>query len=71
MRVCVPIKIEECDQFNPLAVPNLHTISQELSQTNEKKAKNTSLKPYLDYFEKFVMDMILDVKRAKRGKEKK
>ncbi|KAI8335675.1 hypothetical protein EDC96DRAFT_450663 [Choanephora cucurbitarum] len=69
LRVCVPIKIEECDQFNPLTVPNLHTISQELSQTDEKKAKNTSLKPYLDYFEKFVMDIILDVKRAKRGKE--
>ncbi|KAI8374828.1 DNA primase small subunit-like protein [Blakeslea trispora] len=69
LRVCVPIQIESCDQFNPLTVPNLHTISQELASTKSEERKDykkTSLKPYVDYFDKFVMDMMVDTKRTKR-----
>ncbi|RCI01910.1 hypothetical protein CU098_002569, partial [Rhizopus stolonifer] len=75
--LCVPIKIEECDTFNPLTVPNLQTISQELALKNKEiedkrmpDYKKTSLKPYVEYFEKFVMAMVVNVKRHKRGKTK-
>lgn len=81
MKVCVPIKIEDCENFNPLTVPNLKTLRQELatynnnrqSDTERKVAdfKKTSLKPYVEYFEKFVMDMVKEVKKDKRGKKKK
>lgn len=72
----MPIKIEECDDFDPLTVPTLISIKTESDAYNkdndseEKIAdyKKTSLKPYYEYFEKFVMNMIMEVKRNKRGK---
>jgi DNA primase small subunit len=74
--VCVPIKIEDCESFNPLTVPNLSTLRQELatndpSDTERKVAdfKKTSLKPYIEYFEKFVMNMLMEVKKNKKGKK--
>ncbi|KAI8644147.1 hypothetical protein BD408DRAFT_413791 [Parasitella parasitica] len=74
LRVCVPIKVDECESFNPLTVPNLATLNQELSEYNranpEKSRladyKKTSLRPYIEYFEKFVNDMVLQVTRDKR-----
>jgi DNA primase small subunit len=74
----VPIKIEDCENFNPLTVPNLKTLRQELAakvdhQDTERKMadfKKTSLKPYIEYFEKFVMDMLMEVKKNKRGKNR-
>ncbi|KAL9538160.1 hypothetical protein MBANPS3_011151 [Mucor bainieri] len=74
LRVCVPIKVDECESFDPLTVPNLTTLSQELEEYNKEHPdttrladyKKTSLKPYVDYFDKFVSSMILDVTRSKR-----
>lgn len=76
VRVCVPIKVDECENFNPLTVPNLTTLNQELEEYNRANPDNTrladykktSLKPYIEHFEKFVSGMILDVTRSKRGK---
>lgn len=75
VRVCVPIQVDECENFNPLTVPNLTTLSQELAEYNQANPdssrladyKKTSLKPYVEYFEKFVNNMVLDVTRNKRG----
>ncbi|KAL9547343.1 hypothetical protein PS6_007197, partial [Mucor atramentarius] len=74
LRVCVPIKVDECENFNPLTVPNLTTLNQELEEYNRANPDNTrladykktSLKPYIEHFEKFVNGMILDVTRSKR-----
>ncbi|KAI9486878.1 MAG: DNA primase small subunit [Benjaminiella poitrasii] len=75
LKVCVPIRVEECEKFDPLSVPNLITLRKELTIYNnrnlapEKKIadyKKTSLKPYIEYFEKFVMDMIIDIKKGRR-----
>lgn len=68
----MPIKIEDCDSFDPLTVPNLISIKKELDEykdSDEKMAdyKKTSLKPYYEYFEKFVMNIIMEVKRNKKG----
>lgn len=76
VRVCVPIQVDECENFNPLTVPDLTTLDQELEKYNQANSdssrladyKKTSLKPYVEYFEKFVNSIILDVTRSKRGK---
>ncbi|KAI7898605.1 DNA primase small subunit-like protein [Cokeromyces recurvatus] len=77
LRVCVPIKVEECEKFDPLSVPTLMSLRRELTLykeqtkniTPDKKMadyKKTSLKPYIDYFDKFVMDIIINTKKSKR-----
>lgn len=76
VRVCVPIQVDECQNFNPLTVPNLITLDQELEEYKKSHLENTrladykktSLKPYIEHFENFVNGMILDVTRSKRGK---
>ncbi|ORZ22608.1 hypothetical protein BCR42DRAFT_459147 [Absidia repens] len=76
-RVCVPIDPVTCQSFDPLAVPTLATLCKELNEYNssgnetERKIpdiKKTSLKPYIELFEKFVQPMVLESQRAKRGK---
>lgn len=80
VKVCVPIKPEECESFNPMTVPNLVELRKELMENNteeqamdtdERKLpdyKKTSLKPYIEYFEKFVKSMLSETIKEKRGK---
>lgn len=74
LKVCVPIKPEECDQFNPTTVPNLVTLRQEVAQFNQENIdsklpdyKKTSLKPYIEYFDKFVKGLLSETIQSKRG----
>ncbi|RLV93572.1 DNA primase small subunit [Spathaspora sp. JA1] len=70
--VCVPFDITknisgnpEDDQygFNPTNSPNLRQLQNELelnqdSETGKHPYENTSLKPYIDYFTKFVNELV-------------
>jgi DNA primase small subunit len=86
VKVCVPIKPEECELFNPTTVPNLITLRKEIidfdKETPEEEDtmdtaatdrkmpdyKKTSLKPYIEYFDKFVKNMLSETIKEKRGK---
>ncbi|KAI8332143.1 hypothetical protein BC941DRAFT_437616 [Chlamydoabsidia padenii] len=74
-RVCVPIDPTKCDSFDPLAVPTLTTLVKEINDytpsgnDGERRIpdfKKTSLKPYIDIFEKFVSALVLESQREKR-----
>merc|ERR1719261_1338482 len=49
-RVCVPINVETVDSFNPLEVPTVGRLVEEINQAGGD-AKNTSLKKYTHYFD--------------------
>lgn len=80
MKVCVPIKADECERFNPLTVPTLITVRKEILEYNKQQHegeeetkkvpdyKKTSLKPYFEYFDKFVKSMLNETIQEKRGK---
>ncbi|KAI9268076.1 hypothetical protein BDA99DRAFT_551089 [Phascolomyces articulosus] len=75
-RVCVPINPEVCEKFDPLAVPTLSKLSEELNTYDAKDHndsdrkipdyKKTSLRPYIEIFEKFVNNLIIEKQREKR-----
>jgi DNA primase small subunit len=73
--VCVPIKPEECDIFNPMTVPTLMALRKEMLEHDKVPGaditipdyKKTSLKPYIEYFDKFVKSMLAETIRDKRG----
>jgi len=48
-RVCVPIDVAKVDTFNPLEVPTVGRLVEELNRTGD--AKQTSLKEYTHFFE--------------------
>lgn len=56
--ICVPINPEKCEEFDPLKVPNARELVAELGMnnmnSNDINYKNTSLKPYIDDFKKYV-----------------
>ncbi|OAD74432.1 hypothetical protein PHYBLDRAFT_155267 [Phycomyces blakesleeanus NRRL 1555(-)] len=81
-RVCVPIPITTCENFDPFSVPTLSSLINEFDafsanngpDDSERKLpdyKKTSLRPYIEFFEKFVQRLLLDAQRAKRGNPKK
>ncbi|SAM07389.1 hypothetical protein [Absidia glauca] len=65
----------ECDSFDPLTVPTLTTLAKEINEytprnDNDRKGqdfKKTSLKPYIDIFEKFVHQLVMESQREKRA----
>merc|ERR1712217_308403 len=48
-RVCVPIDLMKLDQFNPLEVPTVGLLVEELGTSGDPR--QTSLRPYTTYFE--------------------
>lgn len=48
-RVCVPIDVAKVDDFDPVKVPTIGRLIEELNQSGD--AKQTSLKEYTSYFE--------------------
>lgn len=48
-RVCVPIPVDEVDQFNPAEVPTIGRLVEELNHSGD--VNKTSLKKYTTYFE--------------------
>lgn len=58
-RVCVPIDIDKVDSFNPLEVPTIGRLVEELNRTGD--VKQTSLKEYTHYFDvKFLQPLEAD-----------
>ncbi|KAJ1957541.1 p48 polypeptide of DNA primase [Dispira parvispora] len=81
-RVCVPIHPDQFDTFDPLAVPTLDQIIEELRQVEETSgesspnsgprksqlATQTSLRPYLKVFEEFVSGIRRQAQSELNGK---
>ncbi|KAI7890728.1 uncharacterized protein EV154DRAFT_510808 [Mucor mucedo] len=75
LKVCVPIKPEECESFNPMTVPTLTKLRQEIIEHDKLPGadktipdyKKTSLKSYVEYFDKFVKNMLNETIKEKRG----
>ena len=79
-RVCVPIDPRLVDEFDPLEVP---TVTELLEQIDQHKGREmevegksgtedydkTSLKPYVDYFRAFVSTLLKDETAGKRRRE--
>ena len=66
-RVCVPIDTDNLDDFDPLGVPTVQELLQEIDTWNEKEdgeAKSlqdwekTSLRPYVEHFRSFVLALL-------------
>lgn len=77
MKVCVPIPIEDCERFDPLSVPTLSSLNDEIyaynnNPTTDKNVadyKKTSLAPYIEYFDKYAKSIMLQTKREKRDED--
>jgi DNA primase small subunit len=70
-RVCVPIDTRKVEEFDPLNVPTVTQLLQEIDEwegeDSEKKMQDwekTSLKPYVDYFRRFVAGLMEEEKPA-------
>ncbi|KXL45414.1 hypothetical protein M433DRAFT_154441 [Acidomyces richmondensis BFW] len=81
-RVCVPIDTRNLEAFDPLGVPTVTQLLQEIDDwdaknsglSNEEKAKvadwqRTSLKPYIEYFRGHVSNLLKEEAKGKRGRE--
>lgn len=79
-RVCVPIDTRKVEEFDPLGVPTVTQLLQEIDEwegeESEKKIPDwdkTSLKPYVDYFRGFVAALLKEemgsVKREREDGE--
>lgn len=72
-RVCVPVDPERVEDFNPESVPTVGMLLRELDKvksedgTKETNFENTSLKPYIDTFEKHINAIVKDNAKAKKG----
>ena len=76
-RVCVPIDTRRVEEFDPLGVPTVTQLLTEIDEwegeDSEKKLQDwekTSLKPYVDYFRRFIAGLMEEEKPAlKRERE--
>ncbi|KAF1840275.1 DNA primase small subunit [Cucurbitaria berberidis CBS 394.84] len=76
-RVCVPIDTRKVEEFDPLSVPTVTQLLTEIDdwegEEGEKKLQDwekTSLKPYVDYFRRFVAGLLEEEKPVlKRERE--
>lgn len=69
-RVCVPIDTKSLEDFDPLAVPTVQSLLQEIDSWKEAEEEaagkpivdweKTSLKSYVEYFRSFVMALMKD-----------
>lgn len=87
-RVCVPIDAERPEDFDPLGVPTVTELLREIDEWNKNKGvksendaeekatpdyEKTSLKPYVEYFRRFVAGILKEemgevkVKRERGG----
>jgi DNA primase small subunit len=78
-RVCVPIDARRIEDFDPLAVPTVTQLLQQIDEwhlrnkdmSDEEKAKvadwqKTDLKPYVEYFKGHVANLLKEESRGKR-----
>ncbi|PNS14296.1 hypothetical protein CAC42_6809 [Sphaceloma murrayae] len=63
-RVCVPIDVGRVDEFDPFAVPTVQELLGEIDAWRGEEGEKvqdwqkTSLKPYVDYFKRFVDGLV-------------
>lgn len=79
-RVCVPINTKKCEEFDPLGVPTVTELLEEIDewkseQSEEGSAKvqdweKTSLKPYVEYFRSFIAGLLKDEKEVSVKRER-
>lgn len=79
-RVCVPINPLKCEDFDPLSVPTVTGLLEEIDEWTapevEKEGKlvqdweKTSLKPYVELFRSFVLGLMRDEKDVKIKRER-
>ncbi|KAH8880334.1 eukaryotic and archaeal DNA primase small subunit [Thozetella sp. PMI_491] len=79
-RVCVPIDITSFEDFDPLGVPTVQTLLQEIDAWQEPGDEDgskpildwekTSLKPYIEYFRSFVLGILKDERDIKIKRER-
>lgn len=80
-RVCVPINTKKCAEFDPLGVPTVAELLEEIDQWKadedaEEGGKplqdweKTSLKPYVDYFRTFVSALMRDERDVRVKRER-
>lgn len=70
-RVCVPIDLGATVEFDPFAVPTLEQLERELNenvsdQPSAKPFERTSLRPYIEYFKKFVGQLQDEARKANK-----
>jgi DNA primase small subunit len=70
-RVCVPIDTRKVEEFDPFTVPTVTQLLTEIDEwegeEGDKKMQDwekTSLKPYVDYFRRFVVGLLEEDKPA-------
>lgn len=76
-RVCVPIDPQAAEPFDPFSVPTVQSLLAEIDAWQGGPAdervqdwQKTSLKPYVEYFKRFVDGLVRDeVAEKKRGRE--
>lgn len=79
-RVCVPINTKKCQDFDPLSVPTVTDLLREIDEwtkpeeeENDKSLQDwekTGLKPYVEYFRAFVLNLMRDEKEVKIKRER-
>lgn len=70
-RVCIPIDPLRCRDFNPMAVPTLTELCQELDATNSAPV---SMKPHIELFKVFLKTLAESIRvslRAQRLEDEK
>ncbi|KAK3843525.1 MAG: putative DNA primase small subunit [Linnemannia gamsii] len=77
-RVCVPIQIEHCEDFDPMSPPTVPKLVRELNEydtthpaPSEGEAKlqdwqKTSLREHVEYFEKFLKGLSREIREKKK-----
>ncbi|CAN6625041.1 DNA primase small subunit [Trichomonascus vanleenenianus] len=72
-RICVPIDADNFENFNPLEVPTVHLVLKELEdfqadsdQSRMNNYEKTSLKPYMEVYNRFVNNLMKDELHNKR-----
>ena len=73
-RVCVPMRVQDVDRFDPFAVPTLPQLMQELDDYQGPEVaqdwKKTSLRPYFEPFQReFLEPMWKDLRKAQRDEK--
>ncbi|TPX37067.1 hypothetical protein SmJEL517_g01114 [Synchytrium microbalum] len=69
-RVCVPIIPEECESFDPLTVPTLQTLVEELNSggPDGRPSVPPSFAPHLAHFKTFIKGMEDEIRASLRAK---
>ena len=77
-RVCVPVRVEEADTFDPFEVPTLEQLERELNEAGEAASgaaeaseagsrgwERTRLRPYIEHFKEFVHALQEEARKVK------